>query len=116
MKELSDELLGEIVRRIVAVVNPLEMYIFGSHTSGKPHANSDVDLLIVVSDSASGSIELAKRAYPALRGLFAPVELHFWTQSEMIKWSKVRFSLPYEATQKGRLIYAAGTGVGAAMG
>jgi predicted nucleotidyltransferase len=115
VRELPDELLREIVLRAVAVLHPLEIYLFGSHASGKTHSHSDIDLLIVVPDDAGGSIELAKRAYPALRGLFAPVELHFWTQREMCKWASVKFSLPYEATQKGRLIYAAGAGAGAAV-
>ncbi len=98
VKELPDELLREIVQRAVAVLHPLEIYLFGSHASGKTHPHSDIDLLIVVPDDAGDGIELAKRGYPALRGLFAPVELHFWTQREMRKWAGVKFSLPYEAT------------------
>jgi hypothetical protein len=63
--------------------------------------------MVVVADDAPDSFALAELGYPALAGLLVPVELHFIRKQELTKWSPVKFSLPYEATKKGRLIYAA---------
>src|ERR1019366_5211621 len=116
VQHLPEELLQQIVQRLVAALNPLEIHLFGSHATGKTHKHSDIDLLVVMQDECTeDNIKLAKRGYPALRGLCAPVELHFWNKREMHKWASVKFSLPYEATRKGRLIYAARLGVGGAV-
>ena len=46
-KTVSDEILQEIVRRIVAAVRPEKIILFGSAARGKMGPNSDVDLLVI---------------------------------------------------------------------
>jgi predicted nucleotidyltransferase len=106
VKHLSDELLEQIVQRLVATLHPLEIHLFGSHATGKAHVHSDVDLLVVVGDDAPDAFELARQAYPALASLLVPVELHFVRQRDMATWATVAPSLPSEVTRKGRKIYA----------
>ena len=45
-KTVSEEILQEIVRRIVAAVRPDRIILFGSAARGKMGPNSDVDLLV----------------------------------------------------------------------
>ncbi len=45
--KLSREMLQEIVQRIVVSYAPEKIILFGSYAYGKPHADSDIDLLIV---------------------------------------------------------------------
>jgi predicted nucleotidyltransferase len=108
MHAVTDELLTQMVDRLVEALHPVQIYLFGSQASGKTHKHSDVDLMVVVADDAPDSFELARLGYPALANLRVPVELHFVRKSDLAKWTPVRFSLPYEATRKGKLIYAAG--------
>jgi uncharacterized protein len=108
VKNVPDELLQQIVQRLVAALHPLEIYLFGSQASGKAHKHSDVDLMVVVADDAPDTFELAQLGYPALAGLLVPAELHFVRNQDLAKWTPVKFSLPHEAARKGRLIYAAG--------
>jgi predicted nucleotidyltransferase len=112
MKELPIGVLDDIVRRLVDAIQPLEIYLFGSRARGDAHDQSDVDLLVVVADDAGDRHELAARAYLAIYGLRIPVDVVVQHVHEVSRWAPVKFSLSYEATRKGRRIYAAGVGVG----
>ena len=46
MKIVSDELLHEMTRRLVAEFQPEQVILFGSHAWGTPNEDSDVDLLV----------------------------------------------------------------------
>ena len=107
MREIPPGMLDEIVRRLVETLHPLEIYLFGSHARGTPHPDSDLDFLVVVPDDAGDRHDLAGRGYIALYGLAVPIDLVVQYRREMDRWAPVRFSLPYEATQKGKRVYAA---------
>ena len=49
------EALPRAVRRIVEAFQPEKIILFGSYAYGRPTADSDVDLLIVMETSASAS-------------------------------------------------------------
>jgi len=107
MKELTPELLDEIVRRLAAAIAPLSIRLFGSYASGKPTADSDVDLLAVVPDGAGPSRQLARQGRRSLWGLGVPVDLVVCTASDMSRWSGVKCSLLHAVAEKGREVYAA---------
>ena len=115
MRELPSNLIDQIVERLVDALRPLEIYLFGSHAHGTPHKHSDLDFLVVVPDNAGDRWELANQGRSSLWGLRVPVDVFVFHRSAMDKWAPVRFSLPHEATQKGKLVYAAGTRVGQAV-
>jgi predicted nucleotidyltransferase len=108
MVELSQELLAEIVRRLVDALHPVGIYLFGSHASGNPHKDSDVDLLVVVEAEDEPNAELEHRGHMSLWGLCVPVDLIVCTVADMEKWSEVPCNLLHTVAQKGRLVYAAG--------
>ena len=45
---IEPEAIQEIVRQIVERFHPEKVILFGSHAYGKPHAESDVDILVVM--------------------------------------------------------------------
>ena len=45
---VTEEILAEITRRIVAALDPEKVILFGSYAYGTPHPDSDVDLLVIV--------------------------------------------------------------------
>jgi len=49
MPRVSEELLAEITRRLVAELDPDAVYLFGSQAWGEPEDGSDVDLLVELS-------------------------------------------------------------------
>ncbi len=107
MLKINDQTVQQIVDRLVQVLHPQKIYVFGSQATGKIHEHSDLDLLIVVDDDAGDLHELAGCGYIALSYIGLPVDLVFYRRKSMEKWAPVKFSLPYEATHKGRLVYGA---------
>ena len=110
MKTLSAEILDEIVRRVVDALDPVGICLFGSHAAGAPDADSDIDLLVVVEDTQLSNRELARKGRQSLWGMCVPVDLIVCTASEMDKWSHVACNLRHTVAQKGRVVYAVGTG------
>ena len=45
--QVTEEILAEIVRRIVAALDPEKIILFGSYAYGMPGPDSDVDLLVI---------------------------------------------------------------------
>jgi|688.fasta_scaffold314816_2 predicted nucleotidyltransferase len=45
--QVTEEILAEIVRRIVTVFAPQKIILFGSYAYGTPSVDSDVDLLVI---------------------------------------------------------------------
>lgn len=107
MERLSTGTLRQIVNRLVGALHPQEIYLFGSHAGGKPHRDSDVDLLVVVPDDAGDCDELSLEGRRRLLELRVPVDLLVYHRRDMDKWSAVRMSLPGAVVRKGRLLYAA---------
>ena len=63
MKVLHATLLNEIVRRLVAALQPETIYLYGSHSYGQPHEDSDVDLLVVLREATRSGHESAVEAH-----------------------------------------------------
>jgi len=104
---IDEARLTEAVARIVAACAPQQIILFGSRVYGRPMADSDMDVLVVVSDRSPDRFELARRAYGALRDLHLPIELHFCKASTFDRYSSVVGSFYREAKTRGRVVYAA---------
>jgi predicted nucleotidyltransferase len=107
LHELTETVLADIVRRLVAELAPRAIYLFGSCAYGKPTPDSDIDLLIVVDHEPAATWELGKRGYACLYGLGLPVELHFTSRTNFERFSAVVGSIHREVRQRGRILYAA---------
>ena len=111
MKRIDPVLLEETVRRLVAALQPERIYLYGSHAYGKPHKNSDVDLLVVVADGQphkTGPTTTRRRAveaYRALRGLFIPAGIKVVTNSEFERRSQWFSSIERVVEEKGKVLY-----------
>ena len=53
--------LDYITSKIMANTNPESIYLFGSYAKGMPHADSDLDIYVVVPDSEDNLIELCAK-------------------------------------------------------
>jgi predicted nucleotidyltransferase len=102
---LDPKLLDEVTRRLKAEFQPEQVWLFGSHAWGAPDADSDLDLLVVVGDSAEPPVRRAQRAHRCLRGLGIAKDVLVKTRSEIERFRKVRSSLEAEILERGRLIY-----------
>lgn len=105
MRELSPDLLKEIVKRLVECLHPEKIILFGSHAYGSPTEASDIDLMVVVPESDQPRYRRAQEAYGCLWGLTAPVEILVLTREELEEMAQVPASLVRQALQRGKVIY-----------
>jgi len=105
MRTADQKLLDEIVHRIVAALQPEEVYLYGSHAYGHPHEDSDVDLFVIVSASSLAPHRRAVEAYRALRGLFLPVEIKVLTRAEFERRAEWVSSIERVVREKGKRLY-----------
>lgn len=103
---LDESVVQEIVRRLLAVVQPERIILFGSAATGHMTRDSDIDLLIV-SPAPSNTLEEHVKLRDCLRGLGFAVDV-FLIASEKFQESKDIFGgIAYPAHKYGRVIYEA---------
>jgi predicted nucleotidyltransferase len=103
----GDPALAEIVRRLVPMLNPQRIYLFGSQSRGDADEGSDYDILIVVEQREDEPVRMEVRAREALWGIGVPIDLVVMT-AEYFEWMlEAAASLPATVMREGRLLYAA---------
>ncbi len=102
--ELTDSLLDEVIRRIVATGSPLKIVLFGSHGRGEARRDSDLDLLIV-EESDLPRYKRAGQYYNALAGMFLSKDIVVWTPAEIEEWSAVSNAFITTILREGKVVY-----------
>lgn len=102
-----DPILAEIVDRLVAILNPRRIYLFGSQARGDAGPNSDYDLLLLVDDTSEPAYRLSQRGYRALRGILAAVDVVVWDRETFDARLHLKASFPATVVREGRLLHAA---------
>ena len=96
--------LPEITQRIVKVSNPDKIILFGSYARGNVTADSDLDLLVIVSKSQhlrKDSIRVRR----ALRGLLIPVDSIVATSEQIKRLGNVAGLIYQSALNEGTVLY-----------
>ena len=102
--QVDTPLIEEIVRRIVPLVDPEAIVLFGSHSRGDARAQSDLDLLVIAS-SDQPRYQRASPLYGALSDILVPMDILVYTPEEVRDWSGVREALVTTAMREGRVLY-----------
>lgn len=105
MKTIDPTLQAEIIRRLVAEFEPEQIILFGSHAWGTPDEDSDLDLLVIVSESTMRPIEREVQAHLCLSGLGVPKDILVKTRAEVERFRPVYASLEAEILERGKLLY-----------
>jgi predicted nucleotidyltransferase len=105
MRTLDKNLLETATQRLVAEFQPEQVWLYGSHAWGSPHDDSDVDLLVVVSDSDETPIHRSQRAHRCLRGLRMPKDVLVETRQEVDRVKALQTSLENVILSHGRRLY-----------
>src|SRR5262245_58858497 len=93
--------VDEVVRRF----QPERVVLFGSYAYGKPHPDSDVDLLVVMRHRGAG-LEQAARIRQVIRSGF-PLDLIVRSPANVRKRLKMGDSFIGEILEKGQVLYEA---------
>lgn len=101
---VTEALLDEVVRRILAVGSPQRIVLFGSQARGDARPDSDLDVLIV-EDSAEPRYRRSPRYLRALVGVFPAKDVVVWTPEEIEAWKAVPNAFVTTALREGRTLY-----------
>lgn len=100
---VTEQDIQGLAARIAAEFRPTKILLFGSHASGTPREDSDVDLLVVV-DVDGPRYRLAGRIRASLTGNI-PIDVVVRSPREFA--SPEGDLIIQEALQNGRVLYAA---------
>jgi predicted nucleotidyltransferase len=105
---VTDEQLGEITRRIVELCQPRRLILFGSYARGTATYDSDIDLLVIVSDEVASTTDLAVKLRLALRDIRVGKDLVVAKQHSIDQYGDDSGLLYREALAEGRTLYERG--------
>lgn len=98
------DVIAEMVRRIVSKFNPDKIILFGSHARGQAGPDSDVDLLIVMLPHGSKR-ERAIEIYGLLAGMGVPKDVIVVTPEEFEAYRDAPETVVQTARQEGKVLY-----------
>lgn len=103
---LTDAAVTEIVRRILTVLRPARVILFGSAATGTMTRDSDIDLL-VVADTVSDARADALRVRHALTGLPYAFDVIVMSRERFEETRGVIGGIAWPAGRQGKVIYEA---------
>jgi predicted nucleotidyltransferase len=93
-----------LANQIARKFNPDEIILFGSHAYGKPHAWSDVDLLVVM-ETPKGEMDAILKVADSLPDLPFHVDIVVRSRKVLERRKKLGDWFLREITSKGKVLY-----------
>lgn len=103
--EPSEAALDRLVRHVVEVMHPLQVWLFGSRAENRARSTSDYDLLVVMPDGTPPSELDPVRAWRLGWEVRVTADIIPCTRSEFEEEKHEIDSLPRAATLRGRELY-----------
>ena len=100
---LDQNILENIIQRIVEVTDPEKIILFGSAARGEMGRNSDVDLLII--KEGEDELDLMARIYRNLRGVGAAVDAIVVSPEDVERYRDSHALIIKPALREGRVVY-----------
>jgi uncharacterized protein len=104
---LTDDEINELVRRIVARIEPQRVIVFGSYAKGTATIHSDLDIFVV----KETEVPMARRAddlMPLLSSMLIPVDVHVYTPHEVREYRKDALSFVSNVFHWGVTVFESG--------
>ena len=108
MTQITDSIIGQMVKALVEEADPEQVILFGSRARGDSHEHSDVDLVVVEAEPFGPERSRHKemmRLRRALRPFRLPVDVLVYSRDDVDYW---RDSLNYvlaRAMREGTVLY-----------
>src|SRR6266581_1843677 len=103
---VTTEKIQEAVQRIVEASRPLKVFIFGSQARSAARADSDLDLMVVLSE-VSDPVQESVRLRRVLKGLLMAVDVLVVDRAKFDYWRDTPGNVFFEASRAGKLVYEA---------
>jgi predicted nucleotidyltransferase len=101
---VTEEVLAEIVRRIVTTLHPEKVILFGSYVYGTPSDDSDVDLLVIL-ETRSRPADRYLAVSRLLRPRPFPLDILVKTPEEITQALQKGDAFIREIMSQGRVLY-----------
>lgn len=103
---VDDAVLSEVVRRILTVVSPDKIILYGSAATGQMTAESDIDLLIVAPEPGRPH-EASVAITDAIGDVRYAVDVRIIDTARFEATKEVVGGIAYPANKYGRVLYEA---------
>ena len=103
---VTEDILHELVRRIVGAAEPKRIILFGSAARGTLGPHSDLDFLVIMPDGVHRR-RTAQTIYRALSGLGVAKDVVVVTEKDVEEHGKNPSLVIYPALREGRELYHA---------
>ena len=102
--EVGNQLMDEIVDRIVKTIHPKKIILFGSRARREGRPDSDIDIL-VIADSDEPRYKRAIPLYGALSKIMIGMDIMVYTPAEVEEWSQASQAFVTTAIREGKVLY-----------
>lgn len=102
----NNQILDELVRRILQVVQPKRLILFGSAARGQMSSKSDLDVLVVMPDGIHRR-RTAQSIYRNLAGLGVAKDILVVTETDVKQHGENTSLALYPALREGKELYYA---------
>jgi predicted nucleotidyltransferase len=108
MAMVSNDQLASLAERIIQLVEPRQVILFGSQARGTAKDDSDIDLLIV-GDRSPGETWSRRREIGRIRcnlpSFGVPIDILYFTPEEVERWRDTTNHIVSEALREGKVLY-----------
>ncbi len=101
----DQDILAEVVRRIVEVADPEKIILFGSAARDEMTSHSDLDLLII--KEGGDALDLMGRIYMRMYGVGTAVDALVVAPDDVERYKNSHALVYRPALEEGRVIYEA---------
>jgi predicted nucleotidyltransferase len=101
---LDKSIIDKIIERILKVIVPEKVILFGSQARGDAHPESDYDILVIV-DKIEDELKTERQLYKNMFGVGAGVDIIVKTPENVEKSKNMLVSVVKEALKEGIVIY-----------
>lgn len=101
-----EQIISEMIHRILTVVQAKRIFLFGSAARGTMHEDSDIDLLVVV-PSGVHRRRTAQKIYRNLIGVGFAADIVVVTEDDVDRYRETEGIIIRSVLREGTLIYAA---------
>jgi len=107
MSRVPEDILGDIVKAIVDLIDPEKIVLFGSQVTGNPKLDSDIDLLIIDNNGLKSGekVSILGKLWRDLARFKYPLDLLLYTVEEVEKWRNSQYHIIGNALRDGKVIY-----------
>ena len=102
----DEKALRALIEKIVAIVHPEKIILFGSASRGEKQAESDLDIMIVMPEGTHRR-HTAQKLYRQIVGIDLPYEIIVATPGDLEKHKDNLGLIYHTVLTEGKLLYAA---------